>query len=359
VKTTHPWHFPRYALAERYLQTLKTGPQSLAIFAERRKGKTEFLNYDLTPIALKQRYRCTYINFWEDRTNPVTCVVNGIDRSLRSELTGRLKGWKKEVSLKLGALQAKLTKEPELSPSSANAAFDCLMQPKGAVLLMCDEVQHLATNPAFEDFTASLRTFIDSNKARIRVVFTGSSQDNLNRLFKSQRAAFYNSASITPFPDMGIDFVRFLSDRFYFLTCRKLDPQAIMPVFVQHHYSPAFIVELLQVMVRDGFYDMESGLAHYYSLNPPDEEHRITWATLSALEKELTKFLVQNESAPLYSDETYRVIGEALGILIGQGAIQSALKRLRDKGILINAGRGIWEFENSGFKDYVSQISDE
>lgn len=357
MKSTHPWHFPRDQLAETYLQTLKTGPQSLAIFAERRKGKTEFLTYDLTPVALKRGYRCAYINFWEDRPNPVTCVVNGIERSLRSELSGQLKGWKKEVSLKLGILQTKLIKEPELSPSSANAAFDCLMQPKGAVLLMCDEVQHLATNPAFEDFTASLRTFIDSNKTRIRVVFTGSSQNNLNRLFRNQRAAFYNSASITPFPDMGIDFVRFLSERFYFLTRRKLDSGDIMPVFVQHHYSPAFIVELLQVMVRDGFYDMASGLEHYYSLNPPDEEHRMTWASLNALEKELVRFLTQNESAPLYSEKTYQVMGEALGIPIGQGAIQAALKRLRDKGILINVGRGLWEFENSGFKSYVSQIS--
>ncbi len=34
---------------------------------------------------------------------------------------------------------------------------------------MCDEVQHLATNPAFEDFTASLRTFIDSNRPALPV----------------------------------------------------------------------------------------------------------------------------------------------------------------------------------------------
>ena len=359
MKVAHPWHFSRQSLAETYLETLKTGPQSLAIFAERRKGKTEFLNYDLTPMALDRGYRCAYINFWEDRPNPVTCVVNGIERSMRSELSGMLRGWKKEVSLKLGGIQAKLSKEPDLSPSSANAALDCLMRPSGDVLLMCDEVQHLATDPAFEDFTASLRTFIDNNKTRVRVVFTGSSQDNLNRLFKNQRAAFYNSASITPFPDMDIEFVRFLSARFYSLTRRKLAASEIMRVFVEHHYSPALVVELLQVMVRDGFYDIESGLAHLYALNPPDEEHRITWASLSALDKEVVKFLNQPNPAPLYTAETYKTISEALGVSVGQGAIQASLKRLRDKSILISIGRGQWEFENKGFKNYVVSLMEE
>ncbi len=31
------WHYPRSELSKSYLYTLKTGPQSLAIFAERRK----------------------------------------------------------------------------------------------------------------------------------------------------------------------------------------------------------------------------------------------------------------------------------------------------------------------------------
>jgi hypothetical protein len=31
------WHYPRSELSKSYLYTLKTGPQSLAIFAERKK----------------------------------------------------------------------------------------------------------------------------------------------------------------------------------------------------------------------------------------------------------------------------------------------------------------------------------
>jgi len=200
---TKTWHFARTDLAKTYIQTLKIGPQSLAIFAERRKGKTEFLTEDVTPLAIESGYRCCYVNFWADRSDPVACLVNGVEQSLKQELGGPLRGWKKELSVNLGILQTKLIQSSNNNVQTANAALQYLMEPKGAVLLLCDEVQHLATRPAFEDFSASLRTFIEINKDRLRVIFTGSSQDNLNRLFKNQRAAFYNSASITPFPDMG------------------------------------------------------------------------------------------------------------------------------------------------------------
>ena len=348
---TPPWHFSRENLAKTYLKTLEVGPQSLAIFAERRKGKTEFLNYDLTPIARKQGFRCAYVNFWEDKSSPNHSVVNGINRSIQADA----KRWETSISVDLGLLKAKMEQTPRTSPHCANEALDCLVRTKGPVLLMCDEVQHLATHSDFEDFTAALRTFIDRNKENVRVVFTGSSQDNLNRLFRNQRAAFYNSASITPFPDMGIEFVTFLSERFYELTRRRIPVDAIFKIFASHYFSPAFIVELLQVMVRDGFYDLDAGLDYYHSLNPQDTEHELTWSGLSALDKEVLKHLALPKPAPLYTPEAYAHFTENLGIAIGQGAVQAALKRLRERGVLNNAARGVWNFENKGFKHFVQQ----
>ena len=82
---SRPWHFNRPQLAETYIETLKTGPQTIALFAERRKGKTDFLTFDMTPAAVEKGYRCVYVNFWEDKSNPAVCVINGIERSLRAE----------------------------------------------------------------------------------------------------------------------------------------------------------------------------------------------------------------------------------------------------------------------------------
>jgi len=347
------WHYPRSELAKTYLKTLELGAPTMAIFAERRKGKTEFLNEDMSPLARSEGYRCCYINFWEDRSNPVACVVNGVERCLRPELGSAIRGWKKEVSVNLGALQAKITKDADKSVQTANSALQCLLEAKGAVLLQCDEIQHLATRPEFEDITASLRTFIDSNKKRVRTIFTGSSQDNLNRLFRHQRAAFYNSASIVPFPDMGIDFIEFLVKRFEYLSGRSLTVDELMPIFIEHHFSPALIVELLQVMVRDGFYDIQTGLQHYNALNPPNADNQQIWEVLTALDQLLLKYLTQDDSGPLYHKDRYKEFSDTIGTKVTQSAVQVSLNRLRERGLLIKVAHGSWGFESTHFKAFV------
>lgn len=349
----HRWHFPRTELAKHYINTLITGAQSLAIFAERRKGKTEFCRYDLMPYAIEHGYRCVYVNFWEDKSNPSTCLANAVIKSIEQELTGFLRGWKKELSIKVGGLQAKISKDADVDPSTANEAFRYLMKIDGPVLLICDEVQHLATSLAFEDFTAALRTFVDSNKERLRVVFTGSSQDNLNKLFRKQKAAFYQSASLTPFPDMGKDFAQFLSKLFHSLTGRKLDYTNILNVYTENYSSPAFIVELLQVMVRDGFYDIDSGLEHYQELNPRNQEHELYWGELNAIDKEILKMLASTDSPQFYSPETFDLFADKIGVKVNKSTVQAALKRLRENGTLLNVARGQWEYENSALKNYV------
>ncbi|PID44721.1 MAG: hypothetical protein CSB48_00940 [Proteobacteria bacterium] len=348
------WHYPRTRLAQAYLMTLESGAPTMAIFAERRKGKTEFLTDDMTPLAESKGHRCCYVNFWEDRTNPVACIVNGVNRSLKSELVGVLRGWKKEISVNLGALQAKITKDADASIQTANAALQCLLEPDGTILLQCDEIQHLATSPEFEDVTASLRTWIDSNKKRVRTIFTGSSQDNLNRLFRNQRAAFYNSASIVPFPDMTIEFAEFLSRRFHYLTGRSLPAELIMPVFIENHSSPAFIVELLQVMVRDGYYDLDTGLAYYYKLHPRNEDNLQIWNALSLIDRKILVKLAKPEAGSLYTRESYDSLSKEIGVKVSKSSIQNSLNRMREAGLLINQGRGVWEFENSGFKSFVA-----
>lgn len=77
-----------------------------------------------------------------------------------------------------------------------------------------------------------------------------------------------------------------------------------MPIFVEHYFSPAFIVELLQVMVRDGFYEVAAGLQHYYNLNPPNADNLQIWETLSALEQALLKRLISESSGPVYHKDS-------------------------------------------------------
>lgn len=76
------------------------------------------------------------------------------------------------------------------------AAFDELENTNQPVLILLAEVQHLATDPDFSDFTAALRSFMTARADyKIKGIFTGSSQEGLDQLFKRMKAPFYNASS--------------------------------------------------------------------------------------------------------------------------------------------------------------------
>lgn len=347
------WHFPRVELADSYLLQLDSGLNSIAIFAERRKGKTEFLRDDLEPAARKRGLRTAYINFWERKSDPVYCITQGVRRALELDSPSLFRRWKKEFSFKLGAVEAKTSLDPEKNPELASEALDMLVSGKTGILLMFDEIQQLATDPLFEDLIATLRTFLDSNKRKVRAVFTGSSQDRLNRIFRNQRAAFYRGASLVEFPDMQEDFVTFLIKNFYDLTKRRLPVDKAYDIFVRYHYSPFTIVDLLQTMMREGIYDIDEGLEYYLHVNDPLEEWRELWLSLKLVDQLVLSHVIL-PSKPLYHEDTYKSIGDILGLSsVSRGVIQSSIKRLREQGVLNNEGRGQWVFESNEFREFV------
>lgn len=350
------WHFSRADLADSYLKQLDAGLNSIAIFAERRKGKTEFLLDDLEPRAKALKFRTVYVNFWERKSDPVYCITQGVRRALEADSPRLLQRWKKEFTLKLGAVQIKTSIDPNKYPELASEALDILLSVKGQVLLMFDEIQHLATDPSFEDLIATLRTFLDSNKRKVKCVFTGSSQDRLNKIFRNQKSAFYRGASLVEFPDMGENFSNFLVNTFYNITKRKLSSKRALAIFTEYHHSPFTIVDILQTMLREGIFDFDKGIEYYLQINKPSQEWKELWGSLKLIDQLLLLHIIIH-AHPLYHSNTYKLIGEKLGIeKVSRGVIQSSIKRLRGQGVLNNEGRGQWSFESNEFRGFVLNL---
>lgn len=83
------------------------------------------------------------------------------------------------------------------------AAFSELETTNKPVLLLLDEVQHLATSPDFYDFTAALRSFMTARSdQKVKGIFSGSSQEGLAQLFKRTKAPFFNASSQLEFPEL-------------------------------------------------------------------------------------------------------------------------------------------------------------
>lgn len=353
------WHFPRTQLAEAYLKHLEAGLVGLAIFAERRKGKTEFLMEDLGPLAREADHRIAYINFWENRDDPVYCILRGVERSVKDQFGRKLGKWQKELSAKLGGLQVRLTQAAKPEATLASEALDLLLAPKDStVLIMFDEVQQLAKQAEFADLVYTLRTFVDSHRKQVRTVFTGSSQNGLNQIFRRNNAAFYNSASIVDFPDMNEAFVGFALKRFQTLSRRKAGTVAeMMEVFEQYHRTPFYVVDILQTMLREGIYTVAEGVEYYTSHYDVNKTYDKVWKELKALDRLLLIKIA--EGCSLYNSETTKALADALGIkTVSKHLIQSAVERLRGKELVNNPERGVWAFESKELEDYVLEKAD-
>ena len=347
------WHYPRTELAKAYINQINAGLNSIAIFAERRKGKTEFLIEDLAPYATTQGFRTVYINFWEQQSDPVYCIAKGVARAMQRDSAKLLKHWKKEVNIKIPGFEVKAQNNEQDTQALAYESLESLLSSKGNVLLMFDEIQHLATDVKFTELIATLRTFLDSNKTRVKAIFTGSSQDRLNKIFRHQKAPFYRGASLVDFPDMGDEFVSHLLQVFAQITSNQLDETTANAIFKQYHYSPFILVDLMQTMMREGIDDFDKGLAYYHLTNNPNEQWRELWLSLKLIDQLILTQVIVPQRA-LYHSDTYELIGDLLGIeQVKRGMVQSSVNRLRDSGILTSAGRGLWEFESPEFRDYL------
>ena len=97
TRAVDPWHYPRPQLAESYLEQFARGLVSArGIFANRRMGKTEFLEQDLIPAARAARYLTAYVNLWDAREQPAGAVVAAIAEA--TEPSGIAKWVKKRDS---------------------------------------------------------------------------------------------------------------------------------------------------------------------------------------------------------------------------------------------------------------------
>jgi len=215
-----PWHYPRPELAAKYLQIFDVGLTSArALFAKRRMGKSEFLEQDLMPAAREAGYLTVYLNLWDARSQPAPAFLAALSRALKpTGFTKLAKNLKRPLkSIKASAKVAGMAEgslEAELGGTEVAAATPRLTElirgfdkPNRKMLLVLDEAQVLAES-AHADLAHSLRASLDGRKQNIKVIFAGSSEATLRRMFGRSTEPFYNWAPLEPFDLLGEEFVR-------------------------------------------------------------------------------------------------------------------------------------------------------
>lgn len=234
--------FPRAELAQTFLGRLADRPdRALSLFGPRQIGKTTFLTGDLAQEAKASRVLPVYVDLMAAQV-----PLEAINGALRDQVFGlkarRLRQSVKSVSALGVALAMDSPPEP---PASADAGqqlqhlfADVLRQSGvGSVLLMLDEVQEVAKAGAQGDCALrAVRALFNQHKVsgRLLLLMTGSSQEGLTRLFSSPAQASFGLADREDFPPLGLDYVRFVTERANAGRNAKsrLQPEALYAIFI-------------------------------------------------------------------------------------------------------------------------------
>ncbi len=362
------WHYPRQQFAEFIINGMEQGLlQRVSIFAPRKRGKTQFIQYDVIPICHDRGILPIYIDFWLDKNNPQAVFIKSVqlacqrNESFLKKLSKRVFPNKVGISASKQSLELGFEQSKEVPEVSLLEVFKQLEDLDVPVLLLLDEVQHLATDKSFETFTAALRSFmVNRGDQKVKGIFTGSSREGLNQLFKNSQAPFYNSNQTLDFSALDKDFVEYELNVFEKVTGGvKLNVEEAMTILIVQNRAPARFVEMLQAMVLNKVHDLREGQALYDNELPDSQGSFITiCGALQPLDLTLLKLIAMNQAAGIYTEkgmQKLRLFAENDELAINKAAIKNALNRLKSANHIYSPSRGKWVVENPEFKDYLLQ----
>lgn len=366
IRTPRDWHFPRSDLAKHYLDAFDLGLVSAyALHAKRRMGKTEFLLRDLAPVAARRGYSVGYCNLWEEDDAPLLALIDALRQmneapkltaKIRSGLASRLS----KVALSGSAAgMVKGSAELEFRAGETDGAtrlrqaFKAFDEAGTHGLLLMDEAQVLA-DVQHEAVEKALRALLDTRKDRIKVVFTGSSEDRLRRMFGVEHKAFYNWAHVEPMPRLGEEFAIELTRRANSLTTMPLAEQGALRAFDALHRVPELFRRFLAQYLANAFEGIDAALEACRQSLYSEEGFARVWSRMLPADRLLLQ-LVAQEQADLHGKPVREWLGHRmqLGRAASRSVPQNALRRLRDRQILIQEEPGRYRFEDDVFRDWI------
>jgi hypothetical protein len=362
---TDPWHYPRPELAAKYLDVFDVDLISArALFAKRRMGKSEFLEQDLIPAAREAGYLTVYLNLWDARSQPAPAFLAALTRALEPTGLGKLaKSLKRPLKrVKASAQVAGMAKgslEAELGGTDSTVT-PCVTElirgfdkPSRRMLLVLDEAQVLAES-AHADLAHSLRASLDGRKQNIKVVFAGSSEATLRRMFGRSTEPFYNWAPLEPFELLGEDFVRAMVVKVNRLSKYPLAQKDALAAFEGLKRTPEFFRRYLNRYLTHADLGAKAALidtqAHVFN----DANFLNVWHRLLPADRELLRLIVGGVG-DLFSESSRRRLAAALGLeeQVSKNMPQQSLRRLQDTDLVLRMDYGDYRLQDDAFAEWL------
>ncbi len=358
------WHYARTILATQIIAMFDSGlSSSFIFFAPRRMGKTEFLRKDIQPLAETNGWNVFYFSFLDAADNPTVKFKRALEQYLNSHgLMGRIKNAARKIA-KVSAGVSKLSAGVEFNKSEPIELVDikellgALAKSKKTLLLM-DEVQALALHNKNDVFIASFRTALDMYKDHLKVIFTGSSQAGLRKMFSQAKAPFFHFGQNLTFPDLDRGFTDHLSKVFKTVTTRELSAQGLWDAFTAMNKVPLLARSLVERMALNPNLTIDQAKDELNTEIFDNREFKGQWESLSIIEQTILQEIVI-ETEHLFSADSRRCLALKLNLPdMPVPMLQASIKKLLRKGIIGKAeDRGGYFVDDPNFKNWLATLS--
>lgn len=362
------WHYPRCELARAYLQLFSLGLSSArGLFARRRMGKTEFLKQDFIPEAEKQGYMTVYVNLWDNKDDPGGALVGALYQAMEvqgwAKLLEKLRQPVKKIKasaevpgLAKGAVEADLAKEaPPWAVTALQQVLQEFEKKKKKLVLIVDEAQVLA-HEKNSNFTHALRAALDVRKDQIKILFAGSSEGTLRRMFGRPSEPFYNWAVLEPFDLLGADFVAAMVEKVSSISRYPLPLEDAQAAFAALGNTPEFFRSYLERYLINPQVGSAAALAQVKEQIFGNENFQSQWDALLPADRTVLDALASG-TTDLYSKESLAKLGAVLGLggPANKNTPLNALQRLSAKNVITKLDYGKYQFEDPAFAQWIQQ----
>ncbi len=354
--TNDPLYYPRDELANRLINSLSDGiAHAFTLFAPRRMGKTQFLLNDITPIAEKKGFYVFYFSFMDIDDNTVTRRFQQSLIHFAAKLTTKDKAKTLLSSVdQVTFMGASISREIRTTSPTISDIIDTLAQANKPILLLLDEIQELSRLPDTKGLIRSLRTGLDINKARIKVIFTGSSMTGLRALFNDSKAPFFHFAHDIAFPTLDKSFTDYLATIIENRTHQAINRDDLFSAFEKMNYTPLYLRAVAQDMILNPALPLDKAVnARLKQLNDTGA-YLSRWNGLNAIDKAVLVCIADNITT-LYGQTTREKISKLVGSPITNSQTQASIKRLIGKDIVNKNIYDDWIITEQAFKTWINQ----
>ncbi len=221
---------------------------------------------------------------------------------------------------------------------------------KKRLLLLIDEVQHLATSKSFEALAHALRTILDKRQGRVKSIFTGSSRHYMNLLFNASQSPFYHFVEAVPFPDLDEQFIAFLRDKLVDEHGMEINERALNSAFRDLDRSPYWMMKLISQLVTFKV-SIKEALNHVLLLLEAAEGFEAVANSLKPIDKIV--FLALCDDRSPFSAEILAKIDKETSVKGVMANVQRSIQRLSDNHLVSQIQRGKYFIEKPGLKRYL------